>query len=53
MPNTQIINFDSLNGSTYNQSQQFNSYFFENSSLNLAYNSFNANFPLPIPLRNL
>ena len=49
----QYINFDSLNGATYNTSSQFNTYTFNSSYLNTAPNAFNATFNLQTPLRNI
>ena len=48
-----IINFDSLNGAVYNTSNQFNTYNFNTSYLNLSPNAFNANFQLQTPIRNI
>ena len=52
MSNT-IINFDSLNGCVYNTGNTYNTYAFNSAYLNLAPNSFNANFTLQTPLRNI
>lgn len=49
----QIINLDSLNGSTYNDSSQFNTYAFNKNYLNLAPNAFNSLFRLQTPLSNV
>ena len=46
----QYINFDSLNGCTYNQTQNNNTYQFSTQYLSLAPNSYNANFQLSSPL---
>jgi hypothetical protein len=48
-----IINLDSLNGSTYNTSGQYNTYAFNTAYLNLSPNAFNANFKLKTPLFNI
>lgn len=53
MSNIQYINFDSLNGSTYNTSNQNNSYTFNISYASLSPNAFNATFQLQNPLHNI
>ena len=50
---SQIIHFDSLNGSTYNTSNQFNSYNFNTNYLSTSPNAFNSTFQLASPLRNI
>ena len=48
-----IVNFDSLNGAIYNNSNTYNTYNFNTSYLNTSPNAFNANFNLQTPLRNV
>ena len=48
-----IVNFDSLNGATYNNSNTFNTYNFNTAYLNTSPNAFNATFNLQTPLRNV